>query len=135
MIDTMVFDAVADDPEFRAAVTAATRDRRIALFTTQIQEDQLAAVPDPGRRKRLRALPREVLPPVGADGGPVVDAVHAGQNKHMADALIAGTALARCDLLVTDDKRLTERASGLGLEVWSTQRLHRWIVATPAPPG
>ncbi len=135
MIDTMVFDAVADDPELHAAVTAATRDRRIALFTTQIQEDQLAAIPDPARRKRLRALPREVLPPVDADGGTLVDAVHAGQNKHLADALIAGTALARCDLLVTDDKRLTERASGVGLEVWSTRRLHTWLTSTPTPSG
>ena len=135
MIDTMVFDAVADDPEIREAVTAATRDRRIALFTTQIQEDQLAAIPDPGRRKRLRALPREVLPHVAPDGGTLVDAVHAGQNKHLADALIAGTALARCDLLVTDDRRLTERSSRLGLEVWSTQRLRSWIASTPAPHG
>lgn len=123
MIDTMVFDAVADDPETREAITAATRDGRIKLFTTQIQEDQLAAIPDPARRKRLRALPREVLPPVSADGSELVDAVHAGQNKHMADAIIAGTALARCDVLVTEDARLTERAGGLGLEVWSIQRL------------
>ncbi|MGK2936843.1 MAG: hypothetical protein ACSLFR_03420 [Solirubrobacteraceae bacterium] len=127
MIDTMVFDAVADDPETREAITAATRDRRIALFTTQIQEDQLAAIPDPARRKRLRALPREVLPPVSADGGELVNAVHAGQNKHMADAIIAGTALARCDVLVTEDARLTERAGALGLEVWNIQRLLGWI--------
>ncbi|UUY02178.1 hypothetical protein LRS13_15825 [Svornostia abyssi] len=125
MIDTMVFDAVADDPETRAAITAATRDGRIKLFTTQIQEDQLAAVPDPARRKRLRALPREVLPPVAPDGSALVDAVHAGQNKHMADALIAGTALARCDVLVTEDARLTARAGGLGLEVWNVDRLLR----------
>lgn len=123
MIDTMVFDAVADDPEIHEAVTTATRDGRIKLFTTQIQEDQLAAIPDLARRKRLRALSREVLPPISADGDPVVDAVHAGQNKHMADAIIAGTALARCDVLVTEDARLTERASGLGLEVWSIRRL------------
>lgn len=123
MIDTMVFDAVADDPDTRDAIAAATRDRRIALFTTQIQEDQLAAIPDPARRKRLRALPREVLPAVSADSGAIVDAVHAGQNKHMADAIIAGTALARCDVLVTEDARLTERSKGLGLEVWSIARL------------
>lgn len=126
MIDTMVFDAVADDPETREAITAATRDGRIKLFTTQIQEDQLAAIPDPARRKRLRALPREVLPPVSPDGSELIDAVHAGQNKHMADAIIAGTALARCDVLVTEDARLTERASGLGLQVWNVERLLRW---------
>ena len=62
MIDTMVFDRLLDEPTAVQAVSQAVRDGRLALFTTHVQEDQIAAVPDPLRRKRLQALPREVIP-------------------------------------------------------------------------
>lgn len=115
MLDTMVFDAVADGtPEALAALDRAVRDGELALFTTTVQEAQLAAVPDPVRRKALRRLSREVLPP--EDPGDVLD-------RHRADAVIAATAAARCDVLVTEDRWLTEHAAGRGLTVWPVARL------------
>jgi predicted nucleic acid-binding protein len=120
MIDTMVFDRLVDDPEAFEAVKHALRERRLALFTTPVQEAQLAAVSDPRRRKQLRTVPREVLPP--ADGMIDVD-----RPRHLADAMIATTALARCDLLVTEDRRLTERALAQGLEVWTVDRLIAFV--------
>jgi predicted nucleic acid-binding protein len=119
MIDTMVFDRVVDDPEAFEAMSQAVRERRLALFTTPVQEAQVAAVSDPRRRKQLRTVPREVLPTssdVAADG-----------RRHVADAMIAETALARCDLLVTEDRRLTERSLAQGLEVWNVDRLFAWV--------
>ena len=113
MLDTMVFDAVADGGA-GDAVGAAVRDGRLALFTTTVQEAQLAAVPDPVRRKALRRLGRVVLPPV--DPGDVLD-------RHHADATIAATARAGCDVLVTDDRWLRDYAAGLGVTVWSVADL------------
>ncbi|MDX6723230.1 MAG: hypothetical protein QOD73_1634 [Solirubrobacteraceae bacterium] len=119
MIDTMVFDRLVDDPEAFAAVKLALRERRLALFTTPVQEAQVAAVADPRRRKQLRTVPREVLPTRD-------DAVADGR-RHIADAMIAETARARCDLLVTEDRRLTERSRAQGLEVWNVERLLGWV--------
>jgi predicted nucleic acid-binding protein len=119
MIDTMIFDRLVDDPEAFAAVGQAVRERRLALFTTPVQEAQVAAVADPRRRKQLRTVPREVLPARN-------DAVADGR-RHIADAIIADTALARCDLLVTEDRRLTEHSLAQGLEVWNVERLLAWV--------
>jgi predicted nucleic acid-binding protein len=119
MIDTMVFDRLVDDPEAFEPIMRALRERRLALFTTPVQEAQVAAVADPRRRKQLRTVPREVLPTRD-------DAVADGR-RHVADAMIAGTALARCDLLVTEDRRLTDRSLAQGLEVWNVERLLAWV--------
>jgi predicted nucleic acid-binding protein len=120
MIDTMVFDRLVDDPEAFEAMSQAVRERRLALFTTPVQESQVAAVSDPQRRKLLRTVPREVVPPAHA-------AVAADSRRHIADAIIADTALARCDLLVTEDRRLTERSLAQGLEVWNVDRVLAWV--------
>jgi predicted nucleic acid-binding protein len=119
MIDTMVFDRLVDDPDAFATISQAVRERRLALFTTPVQEAQVAAIADPRRRKQLRTVPREVLPTRD-------DAVADGR-RHIADAMIADTALARCDLLVTEDRRLTERSLAQGLEVWNVERLLAWV--------
>ena len=123
MIDTMVFDRLVDDPEALAAVSRALRERRLALYTTPVQEAQVAAIPDRRRRKQLQSLPREVVPVVGAR------AVYTAGPRHLADAMIADAAGERCDVLVTEDRRFTERALAQGLEVWNVDRLLAWIAA------
>jgi predicted nucleic acid-binding protein len=119
MIDTMVFDRLVDDPEAFAAISQAVRERRLALFTTRVQEAQIAAVSDPRRRKQLRTVPREVVP--------TRENLSADARRHVADAMIADAAMARCDLLVTEDRRLTERSLAQGLEVWNVARLLDWV--------
>jgi predicted nucleic acid-binding protein len=128
MIDTNVFDRLVDDAAALEAVAQAVRDRRLALFTTPVQEAQVAAVPDPVRRKRLQRVPREVVPPAPAVGAEFA-AVQAGRTKHTADAVIAETARTRCDVLVTEDARLAERAGDRGLGVWGVIRLVEWARA------
>lgn len=126
MIDTMVFDATVDDPELHAGALAAVAERRLRLVTTPLQEEQVAAIGDARRRKALQALPREVVPPAPR---PTIAEPRA---KHAADALIADTARERCDVLVTEDGRLTERARASGLEVWDVARLRRWLAGDAA---
>jgi predicted nucleic acid-binding protein len=121
MIDTMVFDRLVDEPGAFEAMSRAVRARRLALFTTPVQEAQVAAVSDPRRRKQLRTVPREVLPS-SLDRDVVADG-----RRHIADAMIADTALVRCDLLVTEDRRLSERSLAQGLDVWTVDRLLAWV--------
>ncbi len=112
MLDTMVFDALEADPDGLEAVRAAVGRRRLVLLSTPVQEAQLAAVPDPARRKRMqRAIPREAVPAVGW-----VPA--AGLQRHAADAAILDTALERADVLVTEDRRLADAARADGVRVW-----------------
>lgn len=139
MIDTMVFDLLVDGSGALEAISNAVQDGRLALFTTHVQEDQITAVGDRPRRERLQAVPREVIPSsvlvVGfsrldqAAIGPGGDysAVYAGRPKHVADAVIADTAGARCDVLVSEDARLTGRARERGLNVWSVEQLLAWV--------
>ena len=124
MVDTNAFDAIADDEVLRDLVVRAIAEKRLKLVTTPVQEEQLAAVPDPRRRKALRRLPREVVPVPDLPGDDYA-AVWAGQPKHVADAVIADAARASCDVLVTHDRRLTERAAERGLVVWDVSRLAR----------
>lgn len=129
MLDTNAFDAIADDEALGALVLQAIADKRLRLVTTPVQEEQLAAVPDPSRRKALRRLPREVVPVPAAPGDDYA-AVWAGQPKHVADAVIADATRTRCDVLVTQDRRLSERAAERGLVVWDVTRLAQSLRST-----
>lgn len=121
MLDTMVFDALDADPDGLLAVRDAVRHRRLQLLSTPVQEAQLAAVPDPARRKRLqRAIPREAVPAVGLVG--------AG-GRHDADNAILDTTHARADVLVTEDRRLAETATSEGVTVWHVADLVRFARA------
>jgi hypothetical protein len=136
MIDTMVFDAVHDDPDGRDAVLEAIRAGELRLLTTHVQEDQLAAIRDPVRRKALQRLPRTVVPAsVAVDGvtrtgqarvDPSSPYAHLRDVRHFQDALIADATAARADLLVTDDRRLAREAWDLGNDVWSSAELLVW---------
>lgn len=128
MLDTNVFDRLVDDPDALESVVQAMRDHRLALFTTPVQEAQLAAVPDPVRRKSLQRVPREVVPHTPAVGAEFV-ASKAGGAKHRPDTIIAETASAHCDVLVTEDARLAERAGDRGLDVWTVARMVDWARA------
>ena len=111
MLDTMVFDALEADPDGLLAVREAVRRHRLALLSTPVQEAQLAAVPDPARRKRLqRAVPREAVPAVGLAPYDV--------GRHAADNAILDTTIARADVLVTEDRRLAEAAAAELVQVW-----------------
>ncbi|MDA0179095.1 hypothetical protein OJ997_02215 [Solirubrobacter phytolaccae] len=136
MIDTMVFDALHDDPDGGAAVVEAMRHGELLLLTTHVQEDQLAAIRDPVRRKALQRVPRTVVPSTV----PIAGVTRTGRAKvnpdsayarmrdvrHFQDSLIADATAAQADLLVTDDRRLAREAYELGNDVWSSAELLEW---------
>ena len=140
MVDTMVFDALHADPPGRAAVLDAVRGGDLLLCTTHVQEDQLAAIPDPVRRKALQRLPRQVVPAAGgvagvfrtgrvrytddADG----DVLRFG-SRHTQDDIIAEAAGVQTDVLVTEDRRLIAATRERGLAVWQTAELVDWARA------
>lgn len=136
MIDTMVFDALHDDPAGREAVLAAIRHGELDLLTTHVQEDQIAAIRDPARRKALQQLPRTVVPSsVIVEGvtrtgrarvSPRNPYSRMREVRHFQDSLIADATAARADLLVTDDRRLAREAYELGNDVWSSADLLDW---------
>jgi predicted nucleic acid-binding protein len=136
MIDTMVFDALHDDPDGRAAIDDAIRHGELVLLTTHVQEDQIAAIRDNARRKALQRLPRTVVPSsvvvegVSRTGRARVNPGSAYARmrdvRHFQDSLIADATAAQADLLVTDDRRLAREAYDAGSDVWSSAELLDW---------
>ncbi|MCW3013932.1 MAG: hypothetical protein JWO02_1024 [Solirubrobacterales bacterium] len=137
MVDTMVFDALDADPPGWQAVLDAVREGELLLCTTHVQEDQLAAIPDPVRRKALQRLPRHVVPAAGGVAGVFRtgrvrytddaegDALRFG-SRHAQDDIIADAAVVQADLLVTEDRRLIAATRERGLAVWQTAELVAW---------
>jgi hypothetical protein len=133
MIDTMVFDLLHDDAERLGPVLAAIRHDELRLVTTHVQEDQIAAISDPVRRKALQRLPRTVVPSSIAVAGvtrtgrarvpPGTPYAELRHNRHFEDRLIAEAAALRSDVLVTEDRRLADEADEDGTTVWSTDEL------------
>ncbi len=56
MLDSMVFDAIADDDGLRARLVDLVEKGVTELLITHIQADQLASIPDETARKRLLAV-------------------------------------------------------------------------------
>ena len=145
MIDTMVFDALHDDQDGREAVLDAVRAGELHLLTTHVQEDQVAAIRDPVRRKALQRLPRTVVPsPVVVEGvtrtgrarvSPDNPYARMREVRHFQDSLIADATAARAELLVTDDRRLAREAHDLGNDVWSSAELLDWAKGRRARRG
>ncbi|MCW2958323.1 MAG: hypothetical protein JWP18_1126 [Solirubrobacterales bacterium] len=139
MLDTMVFDALHADPRGRDAVLEAVREGELLLCTTHVQEDQLAAIPDPVRRKALQRLPRHVVPASSGVAGvfrtgrvrytddDAGDALRFG-SRHAQDDLIAEAAGLRADILVTEDRRLIQATRERGMPVWQTAELVAWAL-------
>lgn len=124
MIDSMIYDALAGNENFRRLVQKKQDSGDIAMLSTRIQKDQIAAIPparDIGQKSAARtteiASAVFVLDVSRLDedclGSPEADAVFLhlqGRSlKHTADAMIGATAFSDTDILVTNDQKLTNR--------------------------
>ena len=116
MLDTNVFDRLERDDE---AASELENRRDLRLIISEIQLQQLTAIPDEERRSRYLGLAARLCATVSAAASRSA-AVGPGQpgssaDRHEPDRLIAAAAAARCDLLVTNDKGLLEYAGGEGI--------------------
>ncbi|MDD2630453.1 MAG: hypothetical protein PHV61_09900 [Limnochordia bacterium] len=95
MLDSNAFDLVAADdvlPHFLPII----RQGYLRFLSTPIQEGEIAAISDGRKRSQLQTVPRLVVATPEA-------------STAMPDEIILHTAQEYADILVTEDKFLTER--------------------------
>jgi predicted nucleic acid-binding protein len=110
----MIFDAVADEPGLLELVDRLTSARRLELLAAPTSIAQVAATPDPERRRRLQKVRVLVVPPAD-DADPVaratLAALRAARGVGWDDALIGAAAAAHAVPLVTEDRALAAAAA------------------------
>jgi hypothetical protein len=138
MLDSNIADMLVADPALSARVQSLADRSVIRLVKTFMQNEEHTATPDPEHRRALVgafAKVEQVDPGVfvldtpnldharfaGPDGEALYEAVHHENPRHLPDGIIAATALAECDVLVTKDGRMTTKARAAGLTVWTPQ--------------
>jgi predicted nucleic acid-binding protein len=110
MLDTNVFDGIVGTPGLVDRLNRLTRTGRLAILTTPVQEQELAGMADPTRRRTAQRVERQVVPTGDAPEGAGPSAASLMPTpKHWRDAAIGATASAAADLLVTEDAGLARR--------------------------
>lgn len=107
MLDSNVFDRLDEDGE---TLNELSDRRDLILLATSVQRAELEAIGDEERRGRLLAILETLCKSLG-----VPAASNTAPGRHRHDAMIAQAARARCDVLVSDDLGLLERARSIGL--------------------
>ena len=129
LIDSMVFDAIAAEPDALVLVDRLTTRRRLELLAAAETMRELAAVPDPARRRRLQRVRVLVVAPAGPS--PVLDALRAAPGVSEEDAAIAAAAAEQGVPLVTEDRDLRLAAAStvpdLPLWRWHSDLLPRLV--------
>ncbi len=121
MLDTNVYDRIVARDGFTARLVGAVRSGEIEILRTPIQDQEIARIPDATRRAAMQTVPFRRVP--------VSAAAWRAAPPPSEDDLIAATAEAEADVLVTEDRELRERveAKGSGLEVWCFDQLVGFI--------
>lgn len=110
MLDTMIFDRIGETEGLAERLNRAQRLGVLTLITTEVQEGQLMAAPA-DKRRTFRAVKRLVVPSSGAGEAPSEDAV------------IAASAMASAEALVTEDRELRAELEARSFPVWSFRDL------------
>jgi predicted nucleic acid-binding protein len=136
-LDTNVFDRIVEADESLERVQRLVAAGLIEIVVTHVQDDELAEIPDEGKRERIARVPRVQEPTsefiVGYSRigmarigtGASLEPLRAGNwNKYTKDALIAATAAWDGVTLVSEERRLRNRVrEELGLDPWDWARL------------
>jgi predicted nucleic acid-binding protein len=153
ILDSNIFDQLLIETVFLDLLENAAIEGQITLVVTHIQENELLQTGDAAKRaallsvfNRLAKLSNKV-PTQGcipgfiqpgfscpSDGGPHVklnDIRDDKKPKHAADALLAATADAEADVLVTQENRLPNRIGDTNsmLKVWNFTQLKAYITS------
>ncbi len=126
MLDTNVYDRIVARAGFTARLARAVRSGEIEILRTRVQDEEIQRIPDAVRRAAMQKVPFRRIPTNEA-------AWSAGNPHPSEDDMIAATAEAAADVLVTEDKDLGERvkATTRRLEVWRFDQLVGFIEALP----
>lgn len=136
MLDTNIFDAIIAEPGMVDRLNKLSEAGKVILLTTHIQEDELAAIPDPPKRAEIAKIVRRCTTTDGAvfgvsrygmatfggqgESGCSINDVRTVSGGHTNDALIATSASRDADVLVTNEDRLPKRltATSAKCKVW-----------------
>jgi len=139
LIDSMIFDAIAGEPDLLALLGRLTNAGRVELLAAPASIAQVAATPDEYHRARLRRVRVLVVPPIDPDDPAAVAALlrllrHPGIDE--VDARIAATAIREGVPLVTEDRALRAAIATVApdLELWGWPHdLRPRLLAADAP--
>jgi predicted nucleic acid-binding protein len=139
VFDSNAIDPLIDVPGAYETMRSAVDQGQLEVLFTHITIEELAATPDEDRRSRLllQLVALGHLVPTGAlvlgysrlgfarfgSDDEALEAFRSGNVDHTRDALIASTAQYERCALVTDERRLTNRARERGVEVITTHDL------------
>lgn len=114
MLDTMIFDRIVATEGLAERLSRAQALGVLTLLTTEVQEGQLLAAPA-DKRRSFRAVKRLVVPSTG-DGAVLSE-----------DAVIAASAMASAEALVTEDRELRAELEARRFPVWSFRDLRDYV--------
>ncbi|HUU19501.1 MAG TPA: hypothetical protein VMW72_20295 [Sedimentisphaerales bacterium] len=145
MLDSMVYDKIVATPQMVDRLNQLSKDGKVVVLCTHIQQDELACISDKQKREAVAKIIRKHVPTSGgvydvskwdqftwgdgSSGGFGIDDVRSDSKKHTNDALIATTAARDADVLVTEERRLANRMKALhsSCKVWAFDRLKEYI--------
>lgn len=145
MLDTQIYDLIVDIPGMAKRLNQLSREGKVLVLYTHIQEDELANIPDEQKRVAIAQIIRKKVVTSGAvygvskygqatygdgsSGGISISDIRSLSRKHTKDALIATTTARNADVLVTEDKRLANRIKTLSpsCEVWGFDKLKDYV--------
>lgn len=148
MLDTHIFDCLADKPGIIPTINLLQENKKVALLSTHIQEDELSDIKDKAKSRIISKIKRVQVNTEGAvygvskmglstygDGGSSgvsIRDIQSPAKNHTRDALIATSASKHADVLVTNDGRLCKRLEKLTqkkCQVWNFSDLENWIIS------
>lgn len=148
-LDSNVFDRIVESDESLARVQRFVAAGMIEIVVTHVQEDELAQISDETKRARIAQVPRSCVPTshfvldfsrlgmARLGESPALDILRDGNwTKYTKDGLIAATAELEGITLVTEERRLANRArEDLGMDVWDWARLDAHLRSLDQPSG
>jgi len=147
MLDTNIYDRIIARRGFTERLNQAVVAGHIEILRTHIQDDEIARIPNAARQAEMRKVRARKIATNGAAwgvsrwgdaswggaGSVRFGDIAKGNPIHAEDALIAMTAEAEADVLVTEDRAMEARvkAKSRHLDVWRFAQLVEFVEALP----
>jgi len=145
MFDTNIYDKIIDNLGMVDRLNQLTKEGKLVVLSTHIQDDELARIPDEKKRHAIAEISRKMVTTSGAVWGVSkwgkatwgpggkgkinIEAIRKGNAEDTEDALIGTTAERDADVLVTEDNRFAERMKRLNpsCEIWNFVKLKEYL--------